>query len=111
MVFLSSSSFIYPQGSNHQESFSLNPQLQEDLSAIEVPLIYTQPRHHQPPALLQNSPQERMMDFFFTLAACNTVVVAKHPHHDQVSTSSRTYKEYLEGVAMFCNKLFCQWER
>lgn len=75
------------QGSSHLDSFSLNTQLQEDLSAIEVPLIYTQPRHHQPPALLQNSPQERMMDFFLTLAACNTVVVAKHPHHDQMNAS------------------------
>ncbi|XP_045133303.1 phospholipid-transporting ATPase VA-like isoform X2 [Portunus trituberculatus] len=84
---INTSSSSSSQGSNQQETFALNSQLQEELSAIELPLIYAQPRHHQPPAVPQNSPQERMIDFFLTLAACNTVVVAKHPHHDQMNAS------------------------
>ena len=34
--------------------------------------------------LPQDKEAQKLVDFFFTLAACNTVIVAKHPHKDQV---------------------------
>lgn len=76
------------QNSEQRDTFTLNNQLQEELASIELPLIYAQPGSRQNTTALsppKDSSSERIMDFFFTLAACNTVIVAKHPHRDQVS--------------------------
>lgn len=78
------------QSSGQRDTFTLNNQLQEELASIELPLIYAQPGSRQNPTALsppKDSPSERIMDFFFTLAACNTVVVAKHPHCDEMNAS------------------------
>ncbi|KAG7167224.1 phospholipid-transporting ATPase VD-like 2, partial [Homarus americanus] len=78
------------QNSGQRDTFTLNNQLQEELASIELPLIYAQPGSRQNPAALsppKDSSSERIMDFFFTLAACNTVVVAKYPHRDAMNAS------------------------
>ena len=79
--------FFFPQQSSERDTFTLNNQLQEELTSIELPMIYTQPGSRQnaasPP--LKESLQ-RVLDFFITLAVCNTVIVAKYPHRDEVCT-------------------------
>ncbi|KAK3855690.1 hypothetical protein Pcinc_037925, partial [Petrolisthes cinctipes] len=121
------------QKSGMQDTFSLNEDLQEAVSSLElynsqqqqqqhsapyththqdVPQPHHDPRlpymhrhyqaphvnpymhhyqqHHTPlasPSSLRDTPNERLTDFFFTMAACNTVVVAKHPHRDQMNAS------------------------
>ena len=55
------------------------------MAALELPRIYAQPNSRQnTPMLPQDKEAQKLVDFFFTLAACNTVIVAKHPHKDQV---------------------------
>ncbi|XP_042867985.1 phospholipid-transporting ATPase VA-like isoform X1 [Penaeus japonicus] len=76
--------------SDQRDTFTLNNQLQEDLASIELPMIYAQPGSRQNPSSItpsKDSPSQRIIDFFFTLAACNTVIVAKYPHHDQMNAS------------------------
>lgn len=58
------------------------------------PYMHHYHQQHQPlpsPSPHRDTPNERLTDFFFTLAACNTVVVAKHPHRDQVSPTQGCY--------------------
>nr|XP_045605910.1 phospholipid-transporting ATPase VA-like [Procambarus clarkii] len=77
------------QSCDQRDTFTLNNQLQEELASIELPLIYAQPGRQNSTALSppKDSPSERIMDFFFTLAACNTVIVAKYPHRDAMNAS------------------------
>ncbi|XP_066939381.1 phospholipid-transporting ATPase VD [Macrobrachium rosenbergii] len=74
--------------SNERDTFTLNNQLQQELTSIELPIIYTQPGSRQNAATppLKESLQ-RVLDFFITLAVCNTVIVAKYPHRDEMNAS------------------------
>lgn len=102
--------FIPQKKSDQRDTFTLNNQLQEDLASVELPMIYAQPGSRQNPSSItpaKDSPSQRIIDFFFTLAACNTVIVAKYPHHDQVCFFSISlmwmwwYKlRLLEGVIL-----------
>ncbi|KAK7072412.1 putative phospholipid-transporting ATPase VB [Halocaridina rubra] len=74
--------------STERDTFTLNNQLQEELASIELPMIYTQPGSRQNPAPTSLSDcSQRVLDFFIILAACNTVIVAKYPHRDEMNAS------------------------
>lgn len=75
--------------STERDTFTLNNQLQEELASIELPMIYTQPgsRQNPPPTTPLKDTSQRILDFFVTLAACNTVIVAKYPHRDEMNAS------------------------
>jgi hypothetical protein len=61
-----------------------NMRLQEEIQALERGM-----RLSTDSALttrtLKSTHEQRVQEFFVLLALCNTVVVAKHPHHDSVS--------------------------
>ncbi|XP_054718462.1 phospholipid-transporting ATPase VA-like [Uloborus diversus] len=62
----------------------LNPSLQEELSKMEIQLRVDSKSME---ITHLNSHSQRIQDFFLLLAVCNTVVVAKHPHKDQMNSS------------------------
>ncbi|XP_076320991.1 phospholipid-transporting ATPase VD-like isoform X2 [Tachypleus tridentatus] len=64
--------------------FSLNQQLQEELNKIEVQLS-VEPNLYSEIGLSAES--QRIIDFLLLMAVCNTVVVSKHPHKDQMTAS------------------------
>ncbi|GIY86173.1 probable phospholipid-transporting ATPase VA [Caerostris darwini] len=70
--------------SNAKGDLILNPNLQEELSKIEIQLHVdssaTEITH-------LSTHCQKIQDFFLLLAVCNTVVVAKHPHKDQMNSS------------------------
>ncbi|GIX82493.1 probable phospholipid-transporting ATPase VA [Caerostris extrusa] len=70
--------------SNAKVNLILNPNLQEELSKIEIQLHVdssaTEITH-------LSTHCQKIQDFFLLLAVCNTVVVAKHPHKDQMNSS------------------------
>ncbi|KAF8795476.1 phospholipid-transporting ATPase VB-like isoform X2 [Argiope bruennichi] len=72
------------EDSNAKGDLILNSSLQEELSKIEIQLYVdsaaTEGTH-------LTSDCQRIQDFFLLLAVCNTVVVAKHPHKDQMNSS------------------------
>ena len=74
-----------------QETLVPNSSLLEELSKMEIQLRIdsgaTEITH-------LSSHNQRIQDFFLLLAVCNTVVVAKHPHKDQVS-------DYLHPIIFF----------
>ncbi|XP_022238168.1 probable phospholipid-transporting ATPase VA [Limulus polyphemus] len=65
-------------------TFNLNPQLQEELNKLEVQL-FVEPNLYREISLSAES--QRIKDFFLLMAVCNTVVVSKHPHKDQMTAS------------------------
>lgn len=62
---------LIPNSSLQEELSKMDIQLRVDSGATEII------------NLCPNS--QRIQDFFLLLSVCNTVVVAKHPHRDQVS--------------------------
>lgn len=69
---------------NAKGELILNSSLQEELSKIEIQL-------HVDSSAAEvthlSTHCQRIQDFFLLLAVCNTVVVAKHPHKDQMNSS------------------------
>ncbi|CAL1265829.1 unnamed protein product [Larinioides sclopetarius] len=70
--------------SNAKGDLILNSSLQEELSKIEIQLHVDSSATEVTPLTTHC---QRIQDFFLLLAVCNTVVVAKHPHKDQMNSS------------------------
>ncbi|XP_076360092.1 phospholipid-transporting ATPase VA isoform X1 [Tachypleus tridentatus] len=68
----------------HNLSFILNPRLQEELAKMEIQLAMGPNLHRQ---MSLSTESQRIQDFFLLMAVCNTVVVSKHPHKDQMNSS------------------------
>ncbi|XP_015906001.1 phospholipid-transporting ATPase VA [Parasteatoda tepidariorum] len=70
--------------SDEKGDLVLNPSLVEELSEMEIQLHVnsstTEITH-------LSTHSQRIQDFFLLLALCNTVVVAKYPHKDQMNSS------------------------
>ncbi|KAG8198687.1 hypothetical protein JTE90_015512 [Oedothorax gibbosus] len=70
--------------SNDKGELILNASLQEELSKIEIQLHVNTPAAE---ITHLSTHCQKIQDFFLLLAVCNTVVVAKHPHKDQMNSS------------------------
>nr|CAD7452425.1 unnamed protein product [Timema tahoe] len=62
----------------------VNPRLQEELSLLEPNSLTENGTRRE---LRFNSHPQRLQEFLLLLAVCNTVVVARHPHHDMMNAS------------------------
>ncbi|CAN8006374.1 unnamed protein product [Ixodes hexagonus] len=72
-----------PPTKHDDTAFTLNPQLQRELSSMEHQLRLDTGR--QEVALSRES--QRIQDFFLLMATCNTVIVSKYPHKDLMNGS------------------------
>ncbi|CAL4122701.1 unnamed protein product [Meganyctiphanes norvegica] len=80
---------VITSSADERDTFIVNNQLKEELDSLELPLIYAQPGSRQNPSncITRDANSQLYTDFFFILAACNTVIVAKNPHHDTMNAS------------------------
>nr|CAD7433264.1 unnamed protein product [Timema monikensis] len=62
----------------------VNPRLREELSLLEPNSLTENGTRRE---LRFNSHPQRLQEFLLLLAVCNTVVVARHPHHDMMNAS------------------------
>ena len=112
-------SYILSQDCNHRSSFKRNSKLHDELSGISNETPSTGLYHQQKEAAVPQAHKgfvvfsegaahrQRLLDFFLTLAICNTVIVAKRPHKDQVSIATRVNTgflaiERLSGLFFYC---------
>ncbi|XP_059487582.1 phospholipid-transporting ATPase VA isoform X2 [Neocloeon triangulifer] len=63
-----------------------NMRLQEEIQALERGMRLSIDSAHTT-RTLKSTHEQRVQEFFVLLALCNTVVVAKHPHHDSMNAS------------------------
>ncbi|ODN06541.1 putative phospholipid-transporting ATPase VD [Orchesella cincta] len=69
--------------SNSSPPLKINPTLNERLSLAAAKLASDASDFPEE----QRKDIQKIYDFFMVLASCNTVVVAKHPHHDNMNAS------------------------
>lgn len=63
--------------------FTLNPQLQKELSSMEYQLRIDAGAHQ----IFLSPESQRVQEFFLLMATCNTVIVSKYPHKDLMNSS------------------------
>ena len=61
----------------------VNPALSERLNSIDMQACID----NHDVSMAQNEQAKQVQDFFLLLAICNTVIVAKYPHHDHMNAS------------------------
>ncbi|KAB7494597.1 putative phospholipid-transporting ATPase VD [Armadillidium nasatum] len=86
---------------NSRDTFLINHHLLDELKTLELQYLYSQPGSRaavitKSSSVSQRQNSQRILDFFFTLTACNTVIVARHPHKDQMNASGMIIESTLE---------------
>ncbi|XP_067122941.1 phospholipid-transporting ATPase VA isoform X2 [Centruroides vittatus] len=70
------------QNNLKDDTFIVNPRLQDELCQLDMEINFEQDMKVY---LLPE--RQRIQDFFLLMAICNTVVVSKYPHKDQMNSS------------------------
>lgn len=70
------------QRNSKDNVFVVNPRLQDELCQLDMEINYDKDMK-----VYLKPERQRIQDFFLLMAICNTVVVSKHPHKDQMNSS------------------------